>query len=282
MATSYFKLVSTMSRSNELHLHIHQLEEIRSILNAMKNLALMAVHKFTQLQLLQSQVVAHIEENSAIFLTTYPQFMADSPRQPVYLVFGSERGFCGDFNEQLLDSLANQPCAGIIAIGNRLIARVENYNYKRIVNLNGINVVEEVLPLLEQLMLQINPFATDGKLIAVYHDVNSNQVKHRQILPLSFPIQTKEDLPFLNLSPERFFSKMLEQYLLAALHEIIYLSSLSENRIRLRHLEGAVQHLDQQTQKLHHKSQIYRQEEITEEIEVILLNAEIKTQAENL
>lgn len=263
-----------MSQSRELQLHIHQLEEIRSILNAMKNLALMTVHKLTQLQVFQSQVVAHIEDNSAKFFTVYPHFIGESHREPVYLVFGSERGFCGDFNELLLDSLVNQPITGIIAVGNRLISRLESYTYPLIASLNGINIVEEVLPLLEQLMFQINKLASDSTVIAVYHDLNTGLIKHRQILPLSLPLQPEVETPLLNLPAEIFFSKMLEQHLLAVLHEIIYISSLSENRRRLQHLEGAVQHLDQQTQTLHHKSQIYRQEEITEEIEVILLNLE--------
>jgi F-type H+-transporting ATPase subunit gamma len=42
----------------------------------------------------------------------------------------------------------------------------------------------------------------------------------------------------------------------------------------LQHLDNAVRHLDETTEKIHKKSQIFRQEEITEEIEVILLNVE--------
>ncbi|MDD5216054.1 MAG: hypothetical protein PHQ03_11035 [Methylococcales bacterium] len=41
----------------------------------------------------------------------------------------------------------------------------------------------------------------------------------------------------------------------------------------MQHLDGAVQHLDNQTQNLYRKSQTFRQEEITEEIEVILLGS---------
>ena len=68
---------------------------------------------------------------------------------------------------------------------------------------------------------------------------------------------------------------MTEHYLFAVLHEIFYISLLAENQRRLQHLEGAVKHLDDETVNLRRKSQIYRQEEITEEIEVILLNSEI-------
>ena len=67
---------------------------------------------------------------------------------------------------------------------------------------------------------------------------------------------------------------MTHHYLFAVLHEIFYISLMAENQRRLQHLEGAVKHLDDETVNLRRKSQIYRQEEITEEIEVILLNAE--------
>jgi F-type H+-transporting ATPase subunit gamma len=264
-----------MSQSRELQLHISQLEEIRSILNAMKNLAFMAVYKLGRLQRLQSQVVAHIEDNAADFLATYPELVHTKRKsQPVYIVVGSERGFCGDFNERLLDSLAAQPCQGVIAIGNRLIGHLESYSYKVMATLNGANVEEDVPLLLENLFTRFDVLTHDQTLIAVYHDHASNQIKHRQILPLSVLPVVNKNTVHLNLPPELFFSELIEQYILALLHEIIYLSLLAENRLRLQHLEGAVNHLDEQTQKFHRKSQIYRQEEITEEIEVILLNIE--------
>ena len=110
-------------------------------------------------------------------------------------------------------------------------------------------------------------------MIAVYHDHPTDVIKQRQILPLHVAKLETETPVLLNLPPELFFSNLLKRYLLAVLHEIIYLSLLSENHRRLQHLDGAVQHLDNQTKKLQRKSQVYRQEEITEEIEVILLGS---------
>ncbi|CAG0955085.1 F-type H+-transporting ATPase subunit gamma [Anaerolineae bacterium] len=262
-----------MSQSRELQAHIKQLEEIRSILNAMKNLAFMAVHKLTQLQALQTQIVTHIEHNAVTFLTAYPIVNIEYKPQPVYIVIGSERGFCGDFNDSLLNHLP--PDANIIAIGSRLIGRIESYTYQVIASLMGANAEEEIPLLLEQLLEQLAN--TDHQtLIVVYHDVDNNQIQQRQILPAFTQLKPNQnsETPILNLTPAQFFSELLEQYVPAVLYEIFYSSLLTENRIRLQHLEGAVQHLDDQTSKLHRKAQQYRQEEITEEIEVILLNTE--------
>jgi F-type H+-transporting ATPase subunit gamma len=66
---------------------------------------------------------------------------------------------------------------------------------------------------------------------------------------------------------------LAEHYLLACLHEILYTSLLVENQSRVTHLTDAVNHLDDKLASLAHQSNALRQEEITEEIEVILLNS---------
>ena len=266
MANGITRLV-TMSQSRELQNHIKQLEDISSILNAMKNLAFMTVHKLTRLQELQNQIVQHIEYNAQNFLNHY-SVTTNGYQTAIYIVIGSERGFCGDFNERLLESLPKN--AQIIAIGSRLIARCES----ALAELFGANAEEEIQPLLEQLLEQLAKHP-NRKLIAVYHDYDNNQIQHRQILPAFTQLPNKSsESPLLNLTPAQFFAELLEQYVLAVFYDIFYISLLTENRIRLQHLEGAVQHLEDQTNKLQRKWQTYRQEEITEEIEVILLNTE--------
>ena len=48
---------------------------------------------------------------------------------------------------------------------------------------------------------------------------------------------------------------------------------MAESQQRVMHLDGAVQHMDEQSEELHRQSNVLRQEEIIEEIEVILLSA---------
>ncbi|TAL50847.1 MAG: F0F1 ATP synthase subunit gamma, partial [Methylovulum sp.] len=86
-----------MSQSRELQGHIVKLGEIRSILTAMKNLALIETHKLARFQPLQSRTVAAIESAAGDFLDFYPHLTAaDRHARPVCIAVGSERGFCGD------------------------------------------------------------------------------------------------------------------------------------------------------------------------------------------
>jgi len=281
-----------MSQSRELQLHIAQMEEIRSILNSMKNLALIEIHKLARFQTMQGQAVVNIENAALDFLDFYPLPIADDNATPVCILVGAERGFCGDFNESLINTIAAEAYSGIIAIGSRICNRLEDNPLKVIASIEGASVAEEVPAVLNRLIDTISSLAVYTgdinykaasvssilQLTVVYHDNSPGQINRRQILP-PFPRQQQRTLPYgnppvLNLPAADFFSDLTHHYLFAVLHEIFYISLMAENQRRLQHLEGAVKHLDDETVNLRRKSQIYRQEEITEEIEVILLNAE--------
>jgi F-type H+-transporting ATPase subunit gamma len=272
-----------MSLSRELQLHITQLKEIRSILNSMKVLAFMETHKLQRFITMQGQAVANIERAALDFLDFYPGLAAAELNVAhICILLGSERGFCGDFNESLINAIAAQAYTGIVAIGSRLCNRLENISTEVVSTLEGANVAEEVPTVINRLIDAIS--ALHGKsipalqLTVVYHDNASNQISQRQVFPpFAQPNQATFHYghpPVLNLEPGEFFADLLDHYLFAVLHEILYTSLMAENNSRLQHLEGAVHHLDDETVRLQRKSQIYRQEEITEEIEVILLNAE--------
>lgn len=272
-----------MSLSRELQLHVSQLQEIRSILNSMKILAFMETHKLQRFKTMQGQAVTNIERTALDFLNFYPGLAAAELNVAhVCILLGSERGFCGDFNESLINAVASQAYTGIIAIGSRLINRLEGIATEIIAELEGANVAEEVPTVINRLIDAISALhgksASALQLTVIYHDNASDPVSLRQVFPpFAQPNQETSRYgypPVLNIESSEFFADLIDHYLFAVLHEIFYISLMAENNSRLQHLEGAVNHLDDETVRLQRKSQIYRQEEITEEIEVILLNTE--------
>ena len=84
--------------------------------------------------------------------------------------------------------------------------------------------------------------------------------------------------PLLNLSPQALLGELTDHYLFAALHAMLYTSLMIENQHRASHLDGAVKHLDDESDKLARHCNVLRQEEIIEEIEVILLSATISAE----
>jgi F-type H+-transporting ATPase subunit gamma len=277
-----------MSQSHALQAHIGQLNEIRSILNAMKNLAFMEIHKLLRLQAMQNQALSNIEQAAMDFLSYNPELLSgEYGNQHTAIVVGSERGFCGDFNESLIQVLNDENFTHIIVIGNRLINKTAVDSHPDAIGIPGANIVEDVPYVIHELIETISSLLHDHsaisvthsgvRLTAIYHDQETSQVNKRQIFPLNLQHNKANSYshpPILNLEVSDFYAGLIHHYLFAVFHAIIYNALSAENHSRLQHLEAAVKHLDDDIVNLHRKLQTCRQEEITEEIEVILLNSE--------
>ncbi|WAK02105.1 F0F1 ATP synthase subunit gamma [Methylobacter sp. YRD-M1] len=271
-----------MSQSRRLKQHITQMEDIRGILNSMKNLAFIETHKLLRFQAVQDKVVESIEKAAVDFLSFYPYTLDTETKAPrIIILIGSERGFCGDFNDSLIDEMAAAIYTDVIIIGSRLANKWPDSYPEPVATLDGANVAEEVPAIVNGLLDAITSLQeTRGffELTAAYHDSALSRPTLQSLLPpFQHAVQNSPHFgfpPVLNLEPVDFFTDMVEHYLFAVLHKLCYASLMAENQRRLQHLDGAVLHLDNETVKLRRKFQIHRQEEITEEIEVILLNAE--------
>jgi F-type H+-transporting ATPase subunit gamma len=274
-----------MTQRQELERHRHSLGEIRDIMNSMKTLAYMETRKLSRFLDAQHAVVASIGDLAADFLSFYPEALPEADElPPVYLLVGSERGFCGDLNQTLLDYLRSAreqypfDQTTLIGVGRKLNMLLEKDSSVAAL-IDGASVVEEIPVVLNELVRELSSLQeTHGivSLYGIYHGSLEGIVmqkllppfQHYRHQPPKFPHP-----PVLNMSPADFLIELTEQYLFAALHEMLYTSLMIENRSRVSHLEGAVQHLDDESEKLARKCNALRQEEIIEEIEVILLSA---------
>ena len=274
-----------MTQRRVLEQHRQTLVEVRGIMNSMKILAHMEVRKLARFLDAQHAVIAHIETVAADFIGAYPEALpSPGESKPVYLLLGSERGFCGDFNESLLmqmESHIHENNTGtplLIATGRKLCAQLEK-DSRVAALINGTNVVEEAEKRLLQIIDALARLQSeDGipSLTVIYHDPDREQIITSEVLP---PFEKQRTIapdfmqpPLLNLSQQAFLAELIDHYLFAALHEILYISLMAENLRRVRHLEGAVQHLDDKSAELKRQCNALRQEEIIEEIEVILLS----------
>jgi len=276
-----------MSGRRQVERHRRSLAEIREIMNSMKTLAYMETRKLAQALTAQRALTATIELAAADFVAGFPEVAADAgTEREVFLLVGSERGFCGDFNDSLarwmqaIDGVSGSSAAPlIIAIGHKLCSRLAA-DPRVSVALDGAGVVEEVEGVLtrvvDALVEMQSEFDALG-LTVVHHDTDSRDVVARELLPafgnLSVAAPHADVSLLLNTPPGEFFVDLVNQYLFAALNEIFCASLMAENHQRANHLDSAIRHLDDEAVTLRRRSNALRQEEIVEEIEVILLNA---------
>ncbi len=274
-----------MTRKRNLDRHRHSLSEIRNIMNSMKTLSYLEARKLSTFMVAQHEAVKAINDVAQDFLGCFPSVLPEIVETAsVYLVIGSERGFCGDFNHSLLSQLRIElqhnasDKVTIIAVGHKLNMLLETERLSATM-IDGISIVEETESLLSRIVDVLSSLQKNQDqltLYCLYNDEKVGIVKKKLLPPFQDLLHRKTDFPnppLLNLSPELMLTELADHYLFAALHEMVYSSLMSENSYRMRHLEGVVKHLDEESEKLKRQYNAVRQEEIIEEIEVILLNA---------
>jgi len=275
-----------MKSRRQLELHRHSLGEIRDIMSAMKNLAFMETRKLDRFLSAQHAVLGSIEAAAADLVRAFPQAL---PRPQtsvdIYLLIGSERGFCGDFNESLLrhpqlreTGRGQGRTARLVGVGRRLHSHLQRHPHSAAL-LDGAGVAEEVGAVLMQLVTTLATLQAQfgtPRVTALYHDDAQGTVQARTLLPpFAYSPRTAPVFaqpPVLNMEPAALMTQLSDHYLFAALNEILYSSLMAENQHRVQHLEGAVDHLDERAAELTRQVNARRQEEIIEEIEVILLS----------
>jgi F-type H+-transporting ATPase subunit gamma len=119
-------------------------------MGAMNNLAVMEIHKLTRLLSAQQRVVTSMETAAKDFLAFHPEALPkDRGGTPLYLVIGSERGFCGDYNARLLAGFerhlrtVSDKAPVAIAVGRKLSGRMVG-DPRLVAAIDGPTVSEEI------------------------------------------------------------------------------------------------------------------------------------------
>lgn len=273
-----------MTRRREVERHRHSLGEIRDIMNSMKTLAYLETRKLGRFLSAQQTVVKNVENAAADFLAFYPDTLPPAgDTTAVFLLIGSERGFCGDFNHAIVQHLestlpADAATAPLLLPVRRKLHLLLEHDARVSAFVNGSSAVEEVPNSLTQLVHEVTVVEQKHgpvSLSALYHSAEGGIVGRSLLPPLRHLLHSEvhfSDPPELNLPPRRFLLELADHYLFAALHEMLYASLMAENQRRVSHLDGAVRYLDNESAELARRSNALRQEEIIEEIEVILLS----------
>lgn len=274
-----------MSRRREIALRIRSLDDIAGIMSAMKGLALMETRVLQELVATQQRMVASIESSAIRFFAWHAEMLPLAlPDSELWILVGSEQGFCGDFNESLLNypqALGDEGGSAVcrVLVGRRLASRVDDR--KSLLKLSGASVTNEVPSVLLRLTRELNTLTTAGALrgsgvSALYHCDATGGIRRRRLLPLcDLPPEPVLQAypPDLNLSAPSFLAGLTGHYLYAALNEVLYSSLLAENRQRLSHMDSALKKLDDDGERLRLAYNARRQEDIIEEIELITLSA---------
>jgi F-type H+-transporting ATPase subunit gamma len=233
-------------------------------------------------------MVAGIAAAAADLLAHHPDLPgALSGRDEILLLLGSERGFCGAFNEAVLtaaDSVAQRYSLAeprLVTVGYRLSSRMR-IPLEATAKLDGATVAEEIPAVLGRLMdtLAKAPPGTPPapvRVTVVHHSADGQNVETTVLDPFAIEAESHGRAPcppLLHAAPGAVFAELTRHFLWARLQYLLTDSLMAENQQRFAHMDNAIRHVEEEKETLARRRNALRQEEITEEIETILLNAE--------
>ncbi len=258
------------------------LRDIEGILNAMKNLSLVEITKISRFYITQQELLRSVEETLAAFQQFHgaPAEIRGADKAPLYVLIGSERGFCGGFNETIQKTIESLPVAGnpprLIIVGRKLALKFLQ-DQRVVASLDGPSAAEEIPLVISQLAKTLTQFSpSDWKIIHNRYTGSAASVETTSPFELRKTDTAKEFQfpPLLNVAPSDLRPQLFEQYLFALFYGIFYQSFMAENHERLRHMDGALNKLREDEERLRRMSNSLRQETITEELEIIMLSVE--------
>jgi len=258
------------------------LDELRQIVSAMRNLAYAEKQRLGHSRDARDRAMACVLRAIADVLP--PECRGLPPgRRSVWVVIGTERGFCGGFNDRLAEALPERmsadPNSTWLVAGGRLRQRVAEL-LPDAVALRGCGGTDEIAPCINawldtlaqvESQPQANPVA-----LWVLHNAE-NGVTQRRLLPLpDLPAPTPgpgplRHLPLANLMPN-LLAEAVHVGLLAALHESLQV----ENAWRLAQMQRAQDYLDDTGNSLRRRYFRERQTDITSELETLMSALDLK------
>jgi len=269
-----------MKTTKDIELKIKKFEDIGKIVLSMKSIASLNVQKsehiINSLRDYENEIIKSLQK----VLSFFPEVsLAFKEGKKAVVVYGSDQGLCGLFNEKIGREMENiflkeEGFEGFIVIGKKLddvISDKKIKTFKAPVDYESIySYASELMEYLSDMYISekinevyvaYNQFMGIGRYRPVYKKVIPFEIERKRLF--SFP-------PVVDIDPSQILSHLIIEYLFAGIYRAYIESFLSENGVRLMNMSNASKSIEKNIKKLDVEKNYYRQEEITDEIQEII------------
>ena len=292
-----------MASIDSLRRNIEVSQELQGVVKTMKTLAAVSIRQYEKAVASLRQYSRTVEMGLQIVMrSSREESLPPGPapaRRLGAIIFGSELGMCGQFNE-LLVSFALAACAdlhvakkdrALIAVGARVVSRMEEAGEPAESYVAVPGSVTGITSRVQELLLKIESWQCPGgfeRIMLFHHQPVSGAVYRPRAVPL-LPIDMawleslgrkpwpSRVLPTFTMARPRLVYALLGQYLFVSLYRAFAESLASENAARLTAMQAAENNIEDRLKDLRLQYNQLRQSTITEELLDIVAGFEALT-----
>ena len=293
-----------MSSIELLQRQIHTAQELQAVVKMMKVLAALNIHQYEQAVTSLAEYNHTIEMGLHVVLKATHTYEAHTQQlngdtEPHSLstsdvgrcgviIFGSEQGMCGQFNEQIsryaiaeLEKLNISPeQLAIFAVGSRIISHLETAGYAIEQTFPMAGSLSEITSMVQEILLHIAEWRDSKQIVRIllfYNHLHSNTLCEPyklQLLPLDrqwlqhIENETWESrtLPTFTMPSHTLVASLLRQYFFILLYRAFGESLAGENASRLASMQVAEKNIAERLTEFTGQFQQKRQTAITDEL----------------
>ena len=281
-------------RLAEIERHVASMEELQRIVGAMRAIASMrmqeALHALASVREYGDALAEAVREALAITdeetrsgggegARRIEATRAAAPRsgRRAMVLFASEHGFVGGFNQRLIDAVESDLPApdALMIVGSRGVAfaaergHLAAWAHPLATRLAGI---PETVRLLEEALLPRiarDEIVRAEVIFSRYRGSGELAIERRRLFPLELaaaPAARRGHVPLHDLPAPQLLERLTAEYVLAQLTEAATEALAAENAARFTAMEAARDNVARKLEKLHLEASRARQEEITTEL----------------
>ncbi len=289
-----------MPTQDVLKRQLQSAQELQSIVRTMKALAAGNIHQYENAVRSLSVYNQTLKQGLQIVLIHFPDAF-QVPRSRIrgrlgIVVFGSDQGMCGRFNEQmatyLMRHLRHSPFTAeaqrMLVVGTRMAGLLEAAGYSADRCLSVPSALGKVTQQVQNIVLQLETWWREQQIERIWVFYNrtqrsSSSPRLRQLFPFdpilleqlsqqSWPSRCRPTV----FQPETaLVSALFRQYFFVGLYRACVESLASENASRLASMQMAEKNIEERLDKLHRVYQQQRQTIITSELLDIVSGFEV-------
>ncbi len=281
-----------MESLEHLHKQLDSLGDLRTIVKTMKALSAASIRQYERAVTALDEYHQTVERGLQVVLRTMTEIpmpaRSTEPRRFAAVVFGSDHGLCGRFNEQIVEHTLERMDARstnaddwlLLTVGARAAASLEREGHSIEADFLVPSSASQITATVQQVLVKVDAWREERAVdeVHLFYNHHSGRRGYEPTQVQLYPVDLRhfrelrarswpsKRLPTFTMDEDLLFRRLVAQYLFVSVFRACAESLASEHASRLAAMQSAERNLDERLDEVTATYRRARQNAITSEL----------------